>query len=48
MEQGKINWQSPVARALFKNRVGDTVEVKTEEGRETLEILSIDYIIDKD
>lgn len=46
MDEGKINWQSPVARALMKNRVGDTVEVKTDEGRETLEILSIDYIIE--
>jgi transcription elongation factor GreB len=45
MSAGKINWQSPVAKALFKARVGDTVEVRTDEGRETLEILSIDYII---
>ena len=47
MQRGKINWQSPVARALLKNRVGDTVEVRTDEGRETLEILSIDYVIDQ-
>ncbi len=46
IDSSKINWQSPVARALMKSRVGDTVEVKMDEGRETLEILSIDYIID--
>jgi transcription elongation factor GreB len=46
MTQGKINWVSPVARALFKGRVGDVVEVRTEEGRETLEIISIEYRVD--
>jgi transcription elongation factor GreB len=46
MDAGKINWVSPVGRALLKARVGDTVEVRTEEGSEPLEILSIDYIID--
>lgn len=46
MDTGKINWISPVARALLKGRVGDVVELKTEEGREALEILSIAYIID--
>lgn len=43
MDQGKINWLSPVARALFRAQVGDVVEVRTEEGRESLEILSISY-----
>lgn len=46
MDEGKINWLSPVARALLKNRVGDTVEVRTDEARETLEILSINYVIE--
>ena len=46
MDEGKINWVSPVGRALLKARVGDVVEVRTEEGSEPLEILSIDYIID--
>lgn len=46
MDEGKINWVSPVGRALLKMRVGDVVEVRTEEGSEPLEILSIDYIID--
>lgn len=46
MDEGKINWISPVGRALLKARVGDVVEVRTEEGSEPLEVLSIDYIID--
>ena len=45
MEQGKINWLSPVARALMKHRVGDTADVRTESGIETIEILAINYIV---
>ncbi len=43
LDDGKINWQSPVARALMKAEVGDTVEVRTETGAETIEIVSITY-----
>ncbi len=42
-EQGKISWQSPVAKALFKARVGDVVELRTPAGTEALEILAIRY-----
>ncbi len=45
MAQAKINWQSPVARALMKKREGDTCEVRTEAGAETLEVLSVEYVI---
>ncbi len=41
--QGKISWISPVAKALLKARAGDTVEVKTPSGVETLEVLSVRY-----
>lgn len=41
--QGKINWQSPVGKALMKAQVGDTVKVRTENGTEEIEILSISY-----
>ncbi len=44
--KGKINWVSPVGRALMKARVGDEVTVRTEAGAETLEILDIQYLID--
>jgi transcription elongation factor GreB len=43
LEQGEISWVSPVARALLKARVGDTVEVRTPTGRETLEVTAIRY-----
>lgn len=43
MDQNKISWRSPVARALFKAEVGDTVVLRTPAGTETLEILSIRY-----
>jgi transcription elongation factor GreB len=45
LEEGKINWQSPVARALLKNSVGDIVDVRTEAGKESIEIISIHYEI---
>ena len=40
---GKVSWLSPLARALTKAREGDTVELRTPAGMETLEILSITY-----
>jgi transcription elongation factor GreB len=45
LDQKKINWQSPVARALMKAREGDTVDVRTSSGIQTIEILEIIYII---
>lgn len=45
MNEGKINWLSPVAKALFKAREGDTVQVRTETGVETLEVLSVNYLL---
>jgi transcription elongation factor GreB len=43
---GKINWHSPVGRALMKAQVGDTVKVRTDNGVEEIEILEISYPID--
>ena len=42
--KGKINWQSPVGRALMKAEEGDLVKVRTEDKVEELEIVSIEYI----
>lgn len=45
--QGKINWLSPVGRALLKSKVGDEVTVRTEDGGEDyLEVVSVAYLID--
>ncbi len=40
---GTISWISPVARALLKARVGDTVELRAPSGVEPLEIIAISY-----
>ena len=41
--QGKISWVSPVARALTKAKLGDTVTLRTPGGIEELDILEIIY-----
>lgn len=46
LELGKINWQSPVARALLKLRVGDAADVRAAGGIETIEVLEILYTLD--
>jgi transcription elongation factor GreB len=43
LDEGKVSWVSPVARALLKAREGDTVELRTPAGLETLEVLEIRY-----
>jgi transcription elongation factor GreB len=40
---GCISWVSPVARALLKARIGDTVTLRTPAGPEALEVLKIRY-----
>ena len=39
----KISWKSPLARALIKAREGDTVWLNTPDGREKIEILTVEY-----
>lgn len=43
LERGRISWVSPVARALMKAKTGDTVELRTPAGRESVDILSVSY-----
>lgn len=43
MTGNKISWISPVARALMKAKVGDTVNLRTPAGVEILEIVDIRY-----
>ncbi len=47
MDAGKINWLSPVARALMKAQEGDSVEIRLPGGVESIEILAIEYIIEE-
>lgn len=44
IEQGKISWLSPVAKALMKAGVGDSVTLRTPAGVEKLEVISIRYV----
>jgi transcription elongation factor GreB len=39
----RISWRSPLAVALLKARVGDTVTVRTPRGPERLEVVAIRY-----
>ncbi len=43
---GKINWQSPVGKALMKAQEGDVVKVRNENGLEEIEIVDIIYPLD--
>src|ERR1700742_3352500 len=42
-DSGLVSWVSPVARALLKAKVGDTVKVRTPSGEEDIEVLDIRY-----
>lgn len=45
-EKGKINWLSPVGKAMLKAEEGDTVKVRTDGGIEEIEIVEIAYPLD--
>ena len=45
-EKGKINWQSPVGKALMKAEEGDVVKVRTEGNVEEIEVVEIEYKLD--
>ncbi len=42
-EKGKISWLSPIAKALIKARVGDTVRVARPGGVEMIEVVALHY-----
>jgi transcription elongation factor GreB len=39
----RVSWRSPLAHALLKARVGDTVTLRSPQGPERLEVLDIRY-----
>ncbi len=45
LDQGKISWISPVAKALMKAQEGDVVELRSPAGNEKLEVIEINYRI---
>ena len=40
---GQVSWISPIARALLKARVGDTVKLVTPAGTQEIEVLRVGY-----
>jgi len=42
--RGRVSWISPVARALLKARVGDSVSLRTPSGVEELEVEDVRYV----
>lgn len=44
-EGGKISWLSPLAKALMKAQVGDTVTCRTPAGEEQIDIIDIRYVL---
>lgn len=42
-KQGLISWVSPLAKSLFKARVGDSVTLRSPKGDEELYVASVDY-----
>jgi transcription elongation factor GreB len=43
VDDARVSWRSPLARALLTARVGDTVTVRAPRGHERLEIVAIRY-----
>ena len=41
--RARVSWISPIARAVLRARVGDTVVVRTPAGAEEIEILEVRY-----
>ena len=41
--QGEVSWVSPIARTLLKAREGDTLQLVTPVGVETIEVLAVAY-----
>jgi transcription elongation factor GreB len=41
--RGRISWISPLARALFKAEVGDSIRFQSPGGMRELEIVAVDY-----
>ena len=43
IESGKVSWVSPIARAVLKSRIGDTIEMRAPGGTRTIEIVGVSY-----
>jgi transcription elongation factor GreB len=43
LDEGKVSWVAPISRALRGAEEGDTVELRTPAGVETIEVIAIRY-----
>ena len=43
LDQGRVSWVSPIARALMKAEEGDLVELRSPGGTESLRVVAIRY-----
>ena len=43
LARGEVSWVSPIAKALLKAREGDSVNLRTPAGLETVEVVEIRY-----
>jgi transcription elongation factor GreB len=43
LDEGKVSWASPLAKAMARARAGDAVELRTPGGVELIEVLKIHY-----
>jgi len=43
LEKGDVSWISPIAKALIKAKVGDTVRIQTPAGLKAIDILDVHY-----
>jgi transcription elongation factor GreB len=43
IERGHVSWISPIARALLKARKGETIDVLTPAGKDSIEVVDIRY-----
>ena len=46
LSAGKINWLSPVGKALMRAKIGDTKDVRTDANIETIEVVAIKYFVE--
>jgi transcription elongation factor GreB len=43
LARGRISWMSPLAKALFRAKVGDVVTFNSPKGEQEVEVLGIEY-----
>ena len=41
--QGQVSWVAPIARALLRARVGDSVQLRTPAGVQEIEVIDVQY-----